>query len=276
MQRLHGRQLMTCVMPLALLFGCASSQQAPPSLPSAPPPPNSGSGSGASSSAGSGSSASSAATGEESPQGQPGSAGGALPGSARTPQERGEALDRDLNESLSKFDATLAREQEVLAAKREAEGAAAAATAEAEKEAATAETAADGAGKPGVSRTDPGRTGASRAEREGAGGAGKPGERADAGEKGENAERGGARGGGSSSGTPRPSAGGAEGGGPSTPPEGAPVVVPAGVPPDVGDGRDDDVVARQLREAAMSEKDPALRDKLWQEYRDYKKSGGGE
>jgi hypothetical protein len=43
------------------------------------------------------------------------------------------------------------------------------------------------------------------------------------------------------------------------------------VPADVGDGKDDDVVARQLREAAMKEKDPAIREKLWQEYRDYKK-----
>jgi hypothetical protein len=38
----------------------------------------------------------------------------------------------------------------------------------------------------------------------------------------------------------------------------------------VGDGRDDDVVARQLREAALSEKDPAIREKLWDEYRRYK------
>jgi hypothetical protein len=42
------------------------------------------------------------------------------------------------------------------------------------------------------------------------------------------------------------------------------------VPPDVGDGRDDDVVARQIREAAMKEQDPALREKLWEEYRRYK------
>ena len=46
------------------------------------------------------------------------------------------------------------------------------------------------------------------------------------------------------------------------------------VPPDVGDGKNDDVVARQLREAAMKEKDPAIREKLWQEYRDYKKGTG--
>ena len=46
------------------------------------------------------------------------------------------------------------------------------------------------------------------------------------------------------------------------------------VPPDVGDGKGDDVVARQLREAAMKEKDPGIREKLWQEYRDYKKGTG--
>ena len=39
------------------------------------------------------------------------------------------------------------------------------------------------------------------------------------------------------------------------------------VPPDVADARDDDVVCRQLREAAMVETDPELRDKLWDEYR---------
>jgi hypothetical protein len=48
------------------------------------------------------------------------------------------------------------------------------------------------------------------------------------------------------------------------------------VPPDVGDGRNDDVVARQIREAAMKEEDPAIREKLWDEYRRYKgiRTGG--
>ncbi|MDX1490958.1 MAG: hypothetical protein R3332_06700 [Pseudohongiellaceae bacterium] len=41
------------------------------------------------------------------------------------------------------------------------------------------------------------------------------------------------------------------------------------VPDDIPSGRDDDVVARQLREAAMAEPDPALREKLWDEYRKY-------
>ncbi|MEP5764643.1 MAG: hypothetical protein ABJ308_08610 [Halieaceae bacterium] len=41
-------------------------------------------------------------------------------------------------------------------------------------------------------------------------------------------------------------------------------------PADIPSGTDDDVVARQLREAAMREPDPQLREKLWEEYRKYK------
>jgi hypothetical protein len=42
-------------------------------------------------------------------------------------------------------------------------------------------------------------------------------------------------------------------------------------PSDVDDGQDDDIIARQLREAAQKERDPELRAKLWEEYRKYKK-----
>jgi len=41
-------------------------------------------------------------------------------------------------------------------------------------------------------------------------------------------------------------------------------------PADIPDGNDDDIVARQLREAAENETDPKLRDRLWDEYRKYK------
>lgn len=41
------------------------------------------------------------------------------------------------------------------------------------------------------------------------------------------------------------------------------------VPEDIPQGNDDDVVARQLREAAMSEPDPEVRERLWDEYRRY-------
>ncbi len=40
--------------------------------------------------------------------------------------------------------------------------------------------------------------------------------------------------------------------------------------PDLPDARDDDVVARQIREAAMAEPDPELREALWKEYKRYK------
>jgi len=49
----------------------------------------------------------------------------------------------------------------------------------------------------------------------------------------------------------------------------------AEVPPDVGDGGDDDVVARQIRKAAESETDPELQKKLWEEYRKYKQGTRG-
>lgn len=42
-------------------------------------------------------------------------------------------------------------------------------------------------------------------------------------------------------------------------------------PADIPDGSDDDVVARQLREAAEKETDPELKARLWEEYRRYKR-----
>jgi hypothetical protein len=46
--------------------------------------------------------------------------------------------------------------------------------------------------------------------------------------------------------------------------------VVASIPPDIPRGDEEDVVARQLREAALQETDPELRQKLWDEYRRYK------
>jgi hypothetical protein len=46
------------------------------------------------------------------------------------------------------------------------------------------------------------------------------------------------------------------------------------VPENIPDGSDDDVVARQLREAAEKETDPELKKKLWDEYRRYKEGTG--
>lgn len=54
----------------------------------------------------------------------------------------------------------------------------------------------------------------------------------------------------------------------STPP--APAATAGNIPDDIPDARDDDIIARQLREAAMQETDPELKEKLWDEYRRYK------
>jgi hypothetical protein len=109
-------------------------------------------------------------------------------------------------------------------------------------------------------REDPGRAG-------GSGGGGMQGERA--GSSSEDEAGGGSndnsRGGGGPEGDSRATGGAAGQEGGSDP----------RVPSDVGDGRGDDIVARQLREAALKEEDPELRDRLWDEYREYKKSSGG-
>ena len=52
--------------------------------------------------------------------------------------------------------------------------------------------------------------------------------------------------------------------------EGETTLAGGAVPADIPSGSDDDIVARQIREAAMKEKDPTLRKKLWDEYRKYK------
>lgn len=57
-----------------------------------------------------------------------------------------------------------------------------------------------------------------------------------------------------------------EGAGPGSPRP----TVSSSAPPGTPDGQDDDVVARQLREAAEKETDPELKKKLWEEYRKYK------
>ena len=43
------------------------------------------------------------------------------------------------------------------------------------------------------------------------------------------------------------------------------------IPADLASAEGDDIIARQLREAAMKEPDPELREKLWDEYRKYKR-----
>ena len=44
------------------------------------------------------------------------------------------------------------------------------------------------------------------------------------------------------------------------------------IPEDIPDPQGDDIVARQLREAAIAESDPSLKQKLWKEYKSYRES----
>ena len=44
------------------------------------------------------------------------------------------------------------------------------------------------------------------------------------------------------------------------------------IPEDIPDPQGDDIVAQQLREAAIAETDPELKEKLWEEYKKYRAS----
>ena len=59
---------------------------------------------------------------------------------------------------------------------------------------------------------------------------------------------------------------------PTKGPLGAPTPPPPPAP-DTPDARDEDVVARQLREAAEKETDPELKELLWKEYERYVSAG---
>ncbi len=102
-------------------------------------------------------------------------------------------------------------------------------------------------------------------------------ESADQGEEGSNAQQAGNEGEGSTASGDASSAESAAGGSSEAAAEGS-VASPSGlettrrggIPEDIEGGSDDDIVARQIREAALKEKDPVLREKLWDEYRKYK------
>jgi hypothetical protein len=199
--------------------------------------------------------------------------------SARTPDEQRDALDGQLQRSMTEFDGMLLEEQKALEEKQRRDP----------LPDRTGESSGGlgggggqgGEGQPGQGGGKDDRTAAEKradaeaeaAEKRAQTGAGEPGQAGESGQPGAPTADTGT--GGSTD------AGRVEGGTPVTAPvEGGPAGTGSEsppVPPDVGDGRDDDVVARQLREAAMKEKDPAIREKLWEEYREYRKgSGQGE
>jgi len=181
-----------------------------------------------------------------------GAAAGSLPpppaGSAADPAGRLQDLDRQFNESLAAFDEMLLKELRLIQAasakrmKGMAEAAAAAGREASEKgrEGSSAERGAageTGSGSAEGSGRDAGAAGAGRAET--SGGRGTAGDAAGAGSQPPGGWGPGGTGAQTGSYTPDP---------------------------------DDDIVARQLREAAEKETDPELKAKLWKEYEEYKKS----
>lgn len=164
--------------------------------------------------------------------------GTAIPG-PQTADEKAARLDESLDESLSEFDRMLMREQEKLAEQR-----------------------GSGGGGPGSDVQAEHGSGATAGEGDGRGGAEGDSGAGDSDTVAETASWGGG------GGVP-------EAEGMTEDPPGDEETSPR-VPPDVGDGSDDDVVARQLREAATQEDDPELREALWEEYRKYKAGSSGE
>jgi hypothetical protein len=167
-----------------------------------------------------------------------------------TPEERTAQIDRELDRSLGVFDETLRREQRVIAQARGAR---------------------DGSGSGGAGPDTEGSSGfrggsdgGDSAQGAGAGSGGSAGRRS-GGAGGQEGGESQGQGGDGSRGAGQRGGGGGYGGGPAG--GAGPMTAPADIP----DGSDDDIVARQLREAAMKETDPELREKLWQEYRNYKK-----
>ena len=153
----------------------------------------------------------------------------------KTRLERTDALARELDTALSEFDEMLLREQERV-------------------KAATPPSADAGGGH-----------GAGGAGADGAQGAQADGEEDMAGISGEASATAST----SDADSMQGAAGTGSGAGPSG--QGGHDRGAAGTPPDIPDGSDDDVVARQLREAAENETDPQLRARLWEEYRRYKR-----
>jgi hypothetical protein len=153
----------------------------------------------------------------------------------QTAEERHAALDKQLDDSLGAFDARLQKEQQKTAEERDARQATIAGTT-ASTEGQDPSQGADGAPIPAPAAS-PGSHG------------GKPHAR------GESRT---ARAGDLKSEQAAGINGGASG-------NGAPATV-------IPDGNDDDIVARRIRKAAELETDPELKDKLWQEYVEYKKN----
>lgn len=183
----------------------------------------------------------------------------------QTDEEKIALLDAELDGSLSEFDEKLLREQKEISEKSRA-STSTDSGASGERSSASGEGGDGGEGAEGQGESEgeaKGKAGGEQAGGDGqfpAGGEGEAGESAQTEESGQAGETGGQRAEGDDQ---VASAGGKN--------EGGTRVGTSSIPPDIPDGKDDDIVARQLREAAESEQDPELREKLWDEYRKYKK-----
>lgn len=174
-----------------------------------------------------------------------------------TSEERTAQIDRELDHSLGVFDAEMRREQGVIAQSRGArDGSGTGGGSDSAGAAAT--PTGSSAGSNGAGKDTNGA---------GVGGSGNGGKGGSGGRQGAGTGEGGAGGQGQTGGAAGGRSGGGGGYGGGAMGGNGPTTAPADIP----DGSDDDIVARQLREAAMKETDPELREKLWQEYRNYKK-----
>jgi len=162
-----------------------------------------------------------------------------------TTEDRRAQIDRRFDETFAVFDGRMRKEQETISQERASRAGSSGQGGSAGEAAGDVESG-DGPGTEGAGDVPEGEGDAGSAEVSGsAAGRGESAGQA----SGEQGGGGGVGGGGPKGGS-----------GPST------------VPADIPDGRDDDIVARQLREAAMKETDPELRERLWEEYRQYKQS----
>lgn len=173
-----------------------------------------------------------------------GTAGGdaappAAAGQAQTSDERVAAIDRRLNDSLGTLDQAVQKEQERTAKERDARNATGTASGSADTESQPKDGDLE-SGTADTEATDP-----------------ASGNDADAGGK--------SRPGDLKSDKQRKTQGGANGSTAAGSGAGA---------TEIPDGSDDDIVARRLRKAAEQETDPELKEKLWQEYIEYKKNAG--
>ena len=171
-----------------------------------------------------------------------------------TPGERTAQIDHELDASLGVFDGRMRDEQATLAGQRNGRGGSGG-NAEGKESGSDGNNSGEGAGQTGSGANGDKNGAAGSGTNQNGQGSGAQGNGPGGNGQGQQQGGSGDRGGGGGVG-----GGGARGGsGPNT------------VPADIPDGSDDDIVARQLREAAMKETDPELKEKLWQEYRNYKK-----